>query len=102
VSSVVVCCCVANLRDLLILFILVSPPLPPLPNTLIGRLGVALVEACDQCGRSWFWGSRYLFASEERSLKCGVPVGDLQFAGLSFWKFTTVLQMAIAENCGAV
>jgi hypothetical protein len=27
-SSVVVCCCVANLRDLLILFILVSPPSP--------------------------------------------------------------------------
>ncbi len=66
-SSVVVCCCVANLRDSLILFILVSPPLPlpPSATLLLVAFGVALVEACDKCGRSWFWGSRYLFASEE-------------------------------------
>ncbi len=43
-----------------------------------------------------------IFLPLRRSLKFGVSIGDLQFAGLSFWKFTTVLQMGIAENCGAL
>lgn len=85
------------------LYTCLYPSAPPSPTLWLFAFGVvALVEACDKCGRSWFWGSRYLFASEERFLKFGVSVGDLQFARLSFWKFTTVLQMAIAENCWAV